>query len=157
MAEKQRYTREGFLKLQEEYDLLTKVKREEVKKAIAEARSFGDLSENSEYDEARNEQAKIETRIKELEELIRNAEITSDDDMDEGVVGLGSTVKVVTNGREVVYSIVGSNEANPFENKISDMSLIGKSLIGKRMGDELEIKTNAGQVVIKVLEVSRTK
>ena len=157
MAEKQRYTREGFAKLQEEYDLLTKVKREEVKKAIAEARSFGDLSENSEYDEARNEQAKIETRIKELEELIRNAEISNDDDMDEGVVGLGSTVKVVTNGKEVVYSIVGSNEANPFENKISDMSLIGKSLIGKRMGDELEIKTNAGQVVIKVLEVSRTK
>ena len=157
MAEKQRYTREGFQKLQEEYDLLTKVKREEVKKAIAEARSFGDLSENSEYDEARNEQAKIETRIKELEELIRNAEISNDDDMDEGVVGLGSTVKVVTNGKEVVYSIVGSNEANPFENKISDMSLIGKALIGKRMGDELEIKTNAGQVVIKVLEVSRTK
>ena len=157
MAEKQRYTREGFLKLQEEYDLLTKVKREEVKKAIAEARSFGDLSENSEYDEARNEQAKIETRIKELEELIRNAEISNDDDTDEGVVGLGSTVKVVTNGKEVVYSIVGSNEANPFENKISDMSLIGKSLIGKKMGDELEIKTNAGQVVIKVLEVSRTK
>ncbi|MBE6706623.1 MAG: transcription elongation factor GreA [Ruminococcaceae bacterium] len=157
MAEKQRYTREGFLKLQEEYDLLTKVKREEVKKAIAEARSFGDLSENSEYDEARNEQAKIETRIKELEELIRNAEITSDDDMDEGVVGLGSTVKLVNNGAEVVYSIVGSNEANPFENKISDMSLIGKALIGKRAGDELEIKTNAGQVVIKVLEVSRAK
>ncbi|MBE6535309.1 MAG: transcription elongation factor GreA [Ruminococcaceae bacterium] len=157
MAEKQRYTREGFLKLQEEYDLLTKVKREEVKKAIAEARSFGDLSENSEYDEARNEQAKIETRIKELEELMRNAEISNDDDMDEGIVGLGSTVKVVTNGKEVVYSIVGSNEANPFENKISDMSLIGKALIGKRMGDELEIKTNAGQVVIKVLEVSRTK
>ena len=157
MAEKQRYTREGFAKLQEEYDLLTKVKREEVKKAIAEARSFGDLSENSEYDEARNEQAKIENRIKELEELIRNAEISNDDDMDEGVVGLGSTVKVVTNGKEVVYSIVGSNEANPFENKISDMSLIGKALIGKKMGDELEIKTNAGQVVIKVLEVSRTK
>ena len=157
MAEKQRYTREGFQKLQEEYDLLTKVKREEVKKAIAEARSFGDLSENSEYDEARNEQAKIETRIKELEELIRNAEITSDDDMDEGVVGLGSTVKLINNGAEVVYNIVGSNEANPFEYKISDMSLIGKALIGKRAGDELEIKTNAGQVVIKVLEVSRAK
>ena len=157
MAEKQKYTKEGYLKLQEEYEFLTKVKREEVKKAIAEARSFGDLSENSEYDEARNEQAKIETRIKELEELIRNAEISNDDDTDEGVVGLGSTVKVVTNGKEVVYSIVGSNEANPFENKISDMSLIGKSLIGKKMGDELEIKTNAGQVVIKVLEVSRTK
>ncbi len=157
MAEKQKYTKEGFQKLQDEYELLTKVKREEVKKAIAEARSFGDLSENSEYDEARNEQAKIESRIKELEELIQNAEISSDDDMDEDVVGLGSFVKVETNGRVVDYSIVGSNEANPFENKISDMSLIGKSLIGKRAGDSVEVKTNAGQVVIKVLEVSRTK
>ncbi len=157
MADKQKYTKEGFQKLQEEYELLTKVKREEVKKAIAEARSFGDLSENSEYDEARNEQAKIEARIKELEELINNAEITTDDDIDEGVVGLGSFVKVENNGREVLYSIVGSNEANPFENKISDMSLIGKSLIGKRAGDNIEVRTNAGQVIIKVLEVSRTK
>ncbi len=157
MAEKQKYTKEGFQKLQDEYELLTKVKREEVKKAIAEARSFGDLSENSEYDEARNEQAKIESRIKELEELIQNAEVSSDDDMDEDVVGLGSFVKVETNGRVVDYSIVGSNEANPFENKISDMSLIGKSLLGKRAGDNIEVKTNAGQVVIKVLDVSRAK
>ncbi len=157
MAEKQKYTKEGFQKLQEEYELLTKVKREEVKKAIAEARSFGDLSENSEYDEARNEQAKIESRIKELEELIQNAEISNDEDFDEDVVGLGSYVLVDTNGRQVSYSIVGSNEANPFENKISDVSLIGGALIGKRAGDEVEVKTNAGQVVIKVLEVSRAK
>ncbi len=157
MAEKQKYTKEGFQKLEEEYELLTKVKREEVKKAIAEARSFGDLSENSEYDEARNEQAKIESRIKELEELINNAEITSDDDIDEGVIGLGSFVKAESNGKQVRYSIVGSNEANPFENKISDMSLIGKALIGKRAGDKVEVRTNAGQVVVKVIEVSRTK
>ena len=157
MAEKQKYTKEGFQKLQDEYELLTKVKREEVKKAIAEARSFGDLSENSEYDEARNEQAKIETRIKELETLIQNAEVSVDDDFDEDVVGLGSTVKLINNGAEATYSIVGSNEANPFEFKISDMSVIGKALIGKRAGDELEVKTGAGQVVIKVLEVSRAK
>ena len=157
MAEKQKYTKEGYLKLQEEYEFLTKVKREEVKKAIAEARSFGDLSENSEYDEARNEQAKIETRIKELEELIQNAEITNDDDLDEGVVGLGSNVKLVKNGVEIQYSIVGSNEANPFENKISDMSIIGKAIIGKRSGDKVEVRTNAGQVEIKILEVWRNK
>ncbi len=157
MAEKQKYTKEGFQKLNEEYEYLTKVKREEVKTAIAEARSFGDLSENSEYDEARNEQAKVESRIKELEELIRNAEVTSDEDIDESVVGLGSYVKLIKNGVELEYSIVGSNEANPFENKISDMSLIGKALIGKRAGDELEVRTNAGQVVIKVLEVARAK
>lgn len=157
MAEKQKYTKEGYKKLQDEYELLTKVKREEVKKAIAEARSFGDLSENSEYDEARNEQAKIEVRIKELEALIQNAEISDDDDFDEDVVGLGSIVKLLNNGKEVTYSIVGSNEANPFELKISDMSLIGKSLIGKRAGDEVAITTNAGEVNIKILEVSRAK
>ena len=121
MAEKQKYTKEGYQKLVEEYEFLTKVKREEVKKAIAEARSFGDLSENSEYDEARNEQAKVESRIKELEELVQNAEISNEDDFDEDVVGLGSLVKVESNGREVSYSIVGSNEANPFENKMKNM------------------------------------
>ena len=115
MAEKQKYTKEGYQKLVEEYEFLTKVKREEVKKAIAEARSFGDLSENSEYDEARNEQAKVESRIKELEELIQNAEISNDDDFDEDVVGLGSLVKMVVNGREAEYSIVGSNEAKEQE------------------------------------------
>ncbi|MBO7311163.1 MAG: transcription elongation factor GreA [Clostridia bacterium] len=157
MTEKQRYTKEGFQKLQEEYDFLTKVKREEVKKAIAEARSFGDLSENSEYDEARNEQAKVENRIKELEALIQNAEVSEDTDFDADVVGLGSTVKLSNNGAEVVYSIVGSNEANPFENKISDMSAIGKAIIGKRAGDEVIVRAVAGEVKIKVLEVSRVK
>ncbi len=157
MAEKQKYTKEGYEKLTAEYEHLTKVKREEVKKAIAEARSFGDLSENSEYDEARNEQAKVEARIKELEALIENAEVTSDDDFDEDVIGLGSFVKVNTNGKEVDYKIVGSNEANPFELKISDISPIGAALKGKRAGDEVTVNTNAGQVTIKILEVSRSK
>ena len=157
MAEKQKYTKEGFQKLQEEYEFLTKVKRDDVKKAIAEARSFGHLSENSEYDEARNEPAKVEARIKELEELIQNAEISNDDDVDEGVVGLGSNVLLIKNGTKIQYSIVGSNEANPFENKISDMSLVGKALIGKRAGDDITVTTNAGQVAIKILEVWRTK
>ena len=157
MADKQKYTKEGYDKLVEEYEFLTKEKREEVKKAIAEARSYGDLSENSEYDEARNEQAKVEARITELEALIQNAEISNDADIDESVIGLGSFVKMILNGNEMAYSIVGSNEANPFENKISDMSLIGKALIGKTAGSELQIKTNAGQVEIKVLEVTRAK
>ncbi len=157
MAEKQKYTKEGFQKLQDEYEHLTRVKREEVKIAIAEARSFGDLSENSEYDEARNEQAKVEARIKELEELIQNAEVTNEDDIDESVIGLGSLVKLTKNGVETQYSIVGSNEANPFENKISDMSLIGGAIVGKRAGDEVTVRTNAGEVSIKILEVSRAK
>ena len=155
MAEKQKYTKEGFQKLQEEYELLTKVKREEVKKAIAEARSFGDLSENSEYDEARNEQAKIENRIKELEALIQNAEVSAAEDFDEDVVGLGSQVKVLSNGAEITYSIVGSNEANPFEFKISDMSLIGKALIGKKAGDEVTVEAPGGLIKLRIVEVSR--
>ena len=151
------YTQEGFKALKDELDYLKNVKREEIKKDLSTARSFGDLSENSEYDEARNEQAKVESRIKELEELIQNAEVSDDTDTDEDVVGLGSNVKLTKNGVEIQYSIVGSNEANPFENKISDMSLIGKSLMGKRAGDEVSVVTNAGQVAIKILEVWRTK
>ena len=157
MADKQKYTKEGFQKLQDEYEFLTKVKRDEVKRAIAEARSFGDLSENSEYDEARNEQAKVEARIKELEELIQNAEVTSGDDMDEGVVGLGSNVRLKKNGVEITYSIVGSNEANPFENKISDLSVIGKAIVGKAAGDKVTAQANAGAVEIEILEVWRNK
>ena len=157
MADKQRYTKEGFQKLNDEYEFLTKVKRDEVKRAIAEARSFGDLSENSEYDEARNEQAKVEARIKELEELIQNAEVTSGDDMDEGVVGLGSNVRLTKNGVEITYSIVGSNEANPFENKISDLSVIGKAIVGKTAGDKVTAQANTGAVEIEILEVWRNK
>lgn len=157
MAEKQKYTKEGFQKLNDEYEFLTKVKRDEVKRAIAEARSFGDLSENSEYDEARNEQAKVEARIKELEELIQNAEVTSGDDMDEGVVGLGSNVRLKKNGVEITYSIVGSNEANPFENKISDLSAIGKAIVGKVAGDKVIAQANSGAVEIEILEVWRNK
>ena len=157
MADKQKYTKEGFQKLNDEYEFLTKVKRDEVKRAIAEARSFGDLSENSEYDEARNEQAKVEARIKELEELIQNAEVTSGDDMDEGVVGLGSNVRLKKNGVEITYSIVGSNEANPFENKISDLSVIGKAIVGKVAGDKVIAQANAGAVEIEILEVWRNK
>ena len=154
MAEKQMYTKEGYDKLVEEYEYLTKVKREEVKKAISEAKSFGDLSENSEYDEARNEQAKVEARIFELDNLIQNAEITNEEDFDEDVVGLGSYVKLEKNGVVIEYSIVGSNEANPFENKISDRSAIGAALIGKKKGDAVQAFTNKGKVInITILDV----
>ena len=157
MAKEQLYTPEGYQKLVDEREYLIKTRREEVKNDIAVARSFGDLSENSEYDEARNEQAKVEARIKELEELIQNAEVTSGDDMDEGVVGLGSSVKLKKNGVEITYSIVGSNEANPFENKISDLSVIGKAIVGKTAGDKVTAQANAGAVEIEILEVWRNK
>ena len=157
MATEQKYTQEGFRKLQEEYEYLTKVRMEEIKVAIAEARSFGDLSENAEYDEAKNEQTKCYTRIKELEELIQHAEVIDESQIDTKVVGLGSLVKVSKNGDTIEYSIVGSNEANPFENKISDLSPVGRALLGKKKGDTVEITAKSGVVAFKILEVSRVK
>ena len=157
MAKEQLYTPEGYQKLVEEREYLVKVKREEVKNNIAVARSFGDLSENSEYDEARNEQAKVEARIKELDDLIEHAVIIDESKIDDSVVSIGSTVKVLQNGAEVEYSIVGSNEADPFEFKISDLSPIGKALIGSHEGKELLVETPAGEVTLKVISVSRTK
>ena len=150
----QNYTKEGFKKLQDEYEYLTQVRMEEIKVAIAEARSFGDLSENAEYDAAKNEQTKCYTRIKELEELIQHAIIV--EESDNGTVGLGSSVKIILDGKECEYKIVGSNEADPFENKISDRSPVGAALIGKKKGETVETTTNKGKVIrIEVLDVFR--
>ena len=154
MAVEQKYTQEGFRKLQEEYEYLTKVRKEEIKVAIAEARSFGDLSENAEYDEAKNEQTKCYTRIKELEALIQHAIVVEESDTD--TVGLGSSVKILRDGVENEYKIVGSNEADPFENKISDRSAVGAALIGKKKGEVVHATTNKGKVIeIKILDVYR--
>ena len=154
MAAEQKYTHEGFKKLQEEYEYLTKVRMEEIKVAIAEARSFGDLSENAEYDEAKNEQTKCFTRIKELEDLIQHAVVV--EESDNGSIGLGSSVKLTRDGIECEYKIVGSNEADPFENKISDRSAVGAALIGKKKGDVVYATTNKGKVIeIKILDVYR--
>ena len=153
------YTQQGYQELVEELHYLKHEKREKIKNDIAVARSFGDLSENSEYDEARNEQAKNEARIKELEELLENAVILDESSIDTSVVSLGSTVKVYNNAMamEMTYDLVGSNEANPMEGKISDQSPIGAALIGKRAGDEVEVEVPNGTVGMKVLEVSRTQ
>ena len=157
MAKEQLYTPEGYQKLVDEREYLIKTRREEVKNDIAVARSFGDLSENSEYDEARNEQAKVEARIKELDELIENAVIIDESKIDTSVVSIGSTVKVLQAGEEIEYDIVGSNEADPFSFKISDLSPIGKALIGAHAGKELTVETPVGEIKITVLAVSRTK
>ncbi len=156
---KQIYTKQGYQELVDELYRRTHEEREKIKNDIATARSFGDLSENSEYDEARNEQAKNETRIKELEELIENAEILDESTIDTSVVSLGSTVRVLnkTTNTEITYSLVGSNESNPFEGKISDQSPIGAALMGKRAGNEVTFEVPNGTVSLKVLEVSRTQ
>ena len=156
-AKQMLYTKEGFQALQDELKERQTIKREEIKEAIALARSFGDLSENSEYDEARNEQAKNESRILELQVLIDNALIIDETKIDTSVVSIGSTVKLYDNEleEEVEYSIVGSNEVDPLAGKISDQSPIGHALMGKVAGAEIHVDTPAGTLTFKILEVSR--
>lgn len=158
MAEKQLYTPEGFKKLTDELNYLKTVKREEIKEAIAIAKGFGDLSENAEYDEARTEQAKTEARITELEALVENAIVEDESKIDTSIISLGSTVVVYDeeDEEEIQYSIVGSNETNPLEGKISDLSPIGKALMGKRAGDSVCVETPIGSLKMKVLNVTRS-
>lgn len=158
-GKKMLYTQQGYQELVDELNFRKSEERERIKNDIAVARSFGDLSENSEYDEARNEQAKNEARIKELEELVENATIIDESAIDSSLVSLGSTVKVFdySLNEEVTYSLVGSNEANPLEGKISDLSPIGAALIDMREGEEKEIEIPNGTLRIKVLEVTRTQ
>jgi transcription elongation factor GreA len=153
MAVEQKYTQEGFRKLQEEYEYLTKVRMEEIKVAIAEARSFGDLSENAEYDEAKNEQTKCYTRIKELEELIQHAIVVEEGDND--TVGLGSSVKITRDGVESEYKIVGSNEADPLNGKISDDCPLGKTLLGTKKGDSISVETPGGIRKFTITNISK--
>ena len=141
MAEIKTYTKEGFKALQDELDYLVNVKVEENKKDISTARAFGDLSENSEYDEAKAEQGKIHARIAELREMINNAKVVDESQIDESVVSVGSFVEGYNKTRkcDFKYHIVGSYETNPFEGKISDSSPIGLALLGSRAGDTVTV------------------
>ena len=154
---KQMYTKQGYQDLIDELKYLKLTRREEIKEQIAVARGFGDLSENAEYDEARNEQAKVEARIQELEALIENAEIIDETNMDVRSISLGSVVKLFDEDfeEEITYNIVGSNQADPLENKISDQSPIGRALMGKKAGESVTVIAPAGELHFKVLEVSR--
>ena len=159
MAEnmKQKYTKQGFQDLVDELKYLKLTRREEIKEQIAVARGFGDLSENAEYDEARNEQAKVEARIMELDALIENAEIIDESTMDARSISLGSVVKLLDEDydEEITYSIVGSNQADPLEQKISDQSPIGRALMGKKAGDRVVVTAPAGEIRFRILEVTR--
>ncbi len=156
-AKQMLYTQEGYQALVDELEYLKGTKRQQVKEDIATARSFGDLSENSEYDEARNEQAKVEGRITELEALILNAIIVDESKLDTSIVNMGSIVKVydVDFDETIEYNIVGSNEVDPLANKISDMSPMGRALIGKKAGDKVTVDAPGGAVVLEIVEVSR--
>ena len=159
MAEqKTKYTKEGFAKLQEEYDYLKNVRRAEVKEQLKVARSFGDLSENSEYDEARDQQAKCESRIAELEYLIKNGIVMSEEEANKNIVSIGSTVTLkYKDGREVTYYLVGSNEVDPLSKRISDLSPIGIAVIGKTKGDTVTISAPSGDKDATIVHFERTK
>ena len=159
MAEniKQKYTKQGYQDLVDELKYLKLTRREEIKEQIAIARGFGDLSENAEYDEARNEQAKVEARIMELESLIENAEIIDESTMDARSISLGSVVKLLDEDydEEITYSIVGSNQADPLDKKISDQSPIGRALMGRKAGEQVVVTAPAGEIRFRILEVTR--
>ena len=158
MSEKKTYTKAGFDALQKEYDYLVNVKVEENKKDISTARAFGDLSENSEYDEAKQEQGKIHARIDELRQMIANAVILDESQIDESKISVGSIVVLhnVERARDFTYHIVGSYETDPANGKISDSSPIGIALIGARAGDEVVVHGPKIQH-LQVKSVSRAK
>ena len=147
----------GYAKLQEEREYLVTVRRKEVAQKLKEARSFGDLSENAEYDEAKNEQAILESRINELEILIANATVVEDDEVSVHEIGVGSFVKLKDLEFDEIESlqIVGSTESDPDNGKISDESPIGKAALKKKVGDVFEVEVPAGVIKFEVLEISR--
>ncbi|MDD6799729.1 MAG: transcription elongation factor GreA [Firmicutes bacterium] len=157
MAKQITVTDEGLKKLNEQLEYLKTVKRKEVVEAIRVALSFGDLSENSEYDEAKNEQANVEAQISELEETLKHVKLISDSDVTTDSVGVGAKVKVLDMefDEEIEYTILGSTESDPLENKISDQSPIGKAIIGAKVGDVITVDAPGGELKLKVLEISR--
>lgn len=146
-------TREGLERLREELDYLKNTRRTEIAAIVAEARSHGDLRENSAYDAARHDQMMNERRIADLDALFRNAVIVDDLPVQTGVVGLGSTVTIDFDGEEERYTIVGAIEAKPTEGKISNVSPIGAALLGKRPGESAEVPTPAGSQSVRIIRV----
>lgn len=155
MAEKLHYmTAEGKAKLEQELDYLKTEKRKEVVERIKIARGFGDLSENSEYDAAKDEQAFVESRIQQLEQMIRNSVIIEDDESTDVVkIGKSVTFKELPDGEEETYQIVGSAESDPFAGKISNDSPMAKGLIGLSVGEEVSVSTPGGDIRVKILSV----
>ncbi|HHV71450.1 MAG TPA: transcription elongation factor GreA [Clostridia bacterium] len=150
-------TAEGLKSLEEELEHLKTVKRHEIAQRIKQAIEFGDISENSEYEDAKNEQAFIEGRIITLSKLLRNAKLIENEDVSTDKVGIGSTVKILDldYGDQLTYTIVGSAEANPSENRISNESPVGKALLGQSVGSEVEIVVPAGVLRYKILEITK--
>lgn len=159
MAEKKNImTYGGLKKLEDELQELKVVRRKEVSQKIKEAREQGDLSENAEYDAAKDEQRDIEARIEQIEKILKNVEVVDEDEVDLDKVSVGCQVKVldITYDEEMEFKLVGSTEASSLKGKISNESPVGKALIGAKIGDVVKVETQAGTVDYKVLEIQRS-
>lgn len=150
-------TADGLQSLKDQLEYLKTEKRNEIAEKIKEALSFGDLSENAEYDAAKNEQAEVEEKITKLENTIKNARVIEDDNSNLGVVTIGCKVKLLDKefDEEVEYTIVGSTEANPAQYKISNESPVGLALLGKKEGDEIQVDAPQGIMEFKILGVTK--
>jgi transcription elongation factor GreA len=146
-------TPEGLANLKAELDQLSTVRRREVAARIKEAREFGDISENAEYDDAKNEQAMLEARIAQLEEKLRSATVIDSSDLGTDMVRVGSVVHVREGGKSTKYTIVGSAEASPAEMKLSNESPVGKALLGHKRGEEVTFLTPKGQRRLKITKI----
>ena len=150
-------TQEGLANLKSELDHLSTTRRREVAARIREAREFGDISENAEYDDAKNEQAMLEARIAQLEERLRSATVIDASDLDTDVVRVGSMVHVREGGKSTKYTIVGSAEAKPAELKLSNESPVGKALLGHKRGEEVTFPTPKGERRLKITKIEAAK
>ncbi len=157
MAKQIIVSHDGFLKLQNELEYLKTVKRKEVAQAIQKAREYGDLSENSEYDEAKNEQAEIESKIAALEVTLANAVVMDDSELGTDKVSVGNTVDLhcIDNDEEYTYKIVAAAEADPLEGKISDDCPLGKTLLGQKKGDSISVETPGGIRKFTITNISK--
>lgn len=158
MAEKHVFlTAEGLVKIEDELDVLKSVRRKEVAARIKVALSFGDISENSEYDQAKNEQAQLEERIAKLENMLRNAKIIDEDEITTDKVSIGSkvVVKDLEFDEEMEYVLVGSAEADPYEGRISNESPLGSALIGHEIGEIVEVNVPDGVIEYEILKIAR--
>lgn len=158
MDKKNLLTYQGLQKLENELQELKVVRRKEVAQKIKEAREQGDLSENAEYDAAKDEQRDIEARIEEIEKILKNAEVVIEDEVDLDKISVGCQVRLLDCefDEELEYKIVGSTEANSLQGKISNESPVGRALIGAKVGDSVDVETQAGVLTYKVLEIQRS-
>lgn len=157
MAEPMVITSEGLKKLEDELEHLITVRRKEIAECIKQARDYGDLSENSEYDEAKNEQAVVEARITQIETMLKNIKVVDDKDFDANIVSVGSKVTVYDKEfeEEDSYVLVGSTEADPMNGKISYESPVGKALLGKKLGEEVVASTPDGDIALVIRAIEK--